>query len=139
MGQDAAAPEDELLIRAVAERRDPDALARLYDLYGGLAYGVMLRMLGDRGLAEEATQEAFFNVWRNAARYTAGKGSVRTWLMSIVHHQGIDRLRRQRARQRLEDATQVTEDSAQGGDVWTEVSANLERQGIAAALRALPA
>src|SRR6185312_16240222 len=107
------------------------ALARLYDQYGGLAYGVTLRMLRDPGTAEEVVQEAFFNVWRNAGRYTAERGSVRTWVMSIVHNQAIDRLRRLRVKQRLDTSAELTEESGQTADVWTEVAANLERRSIA--------
>jgi RNA polymerase sigma-70 factor, ECF subfamily len=138
MADEPSGQDDVELMAAIVRSRDPDALARLYDLYGGLAYGVTLHMLADPGAAEEALQESFFNVWRNAARYTPGKGSVRTWVMSIVHHQAIDRLRRLRSKQRLEAPVELTEDSSQRPDVWGEVVANIERQRIAHALSALP-
>jgi RNA polymerase sigma-70 factor, ECF subfamily len=125
MADEPSGQDDVELMAAIVRSRDPDALARLYDLYGGLAYGVTLHMLADPGAAEEAVQESFFNVWRNAARYTPGKGSVRTWVMSIVHHQAIDRLRRLRSKQRLEAPVELTEDSSQRPDVWGEVVANM--------------
>ncbi|MDE3074453.1 MAG: sigma-70 family RNA polymerase sigma factor [Chloroflexota bacterium] len=137
MTDEPAVPDDAQLIAAIAQRRDPDALARLYDLYGGLAYGLALRILVDPGAAEEAVQEGFFNVWRNASQYTADRGSVRGWVASIVHHQAIDRLRRLRSR-RLDASLELTEESGQRPDVWGEVVASLERQSIDRALSALP-
>ena len=126
------------LLAAVAGRRDPDALAKLYDQYGGLAFGFTLRMLADPGAAEEVVQEAFFNVWRNAPSYDGRRGSVRNWILSIVHHQAIDRMRRLRTRQRLDSQQELTEDALQRPDVWGEVSAVLDRQLISQALRTLP-
>ncbi len=139
MSQVAGAEDrDTNLVLAVAERRDPDALARLYDLYGGIAYGLTLRMIADPGMAEEVVQEAFFNVWRNAASYSEDRGSVRTWLLSIVHNLGIDKLRRLKSKQRLDSQIEVPEDALQRPDVWNEVEADLERQRISQALLALP-
>lgn len=140
MGEAGAAGEDVdgQALSAVAIGRDPDALAALYDRYGGLAYGVTLRMVGDPGAAEEVVQEAFFNVWRNAASYSQQRGSVRNWVLSIVHNQAIDKLRRVRSKQRLDTQLELAEDSMQRPDVWGEVSAELERQRISAALKVLP-
>ena len=47
-------------------------------------------------LAEDVVQDAFLGAWRNAARYVEGRGSVKTWLLSIVHHRAIDAVRRRR-------------------------------------------
>jgi RNA polymerase sigma-70 factor, ECF subfamily len=126
------------LLLAVAGQRDPDALARLYDQYGGMAYGLSLRMVGDSGAAEEVVQEAFFSVWRNAGSYNKERGSVRNWILSIVHNQAIDRLRRLRSKQRLDTRMELAEDAMQRPDVWGEVSAALERQRISQALSVLP-
>jgi RNA polymerase sigma-70 factor (ECF subfamily) len=131
--------EDERqLVVAIAERRDPDALAKLYDQFGGMAYGLTIRMVNDPGAAEEVVQEAFFNVWRNARSYDASKGSVRNWVLSIVHNQAIDKLRRQRSKQRLDSQIELAEDALQRPDVWGEVSSVLERQRINQALQTLP-
>ncbi len=133
-----AAAEDLRLLTAIGQQRDPDALARLYDQYGGMAYGLALRMVADPGLAEEVVQEAYFNVWRNAPSYNEDKGSVRNWIMSIVHNQAIDRLRRVRSKQRLDTTMELADDALQRPDVWGEVAVVLERQRIDAALRELP-
>jgi RNA polymerase sigma-70 factor, ECF subfamily len=86
------ANQEEDLVAAMAAG-DAAALDRLYTLYAPLALGLAVRMLGDRRSAEEAVQDAFLQVWRHAGSYTAERGSLRTWLMSIVRRRCIDRLR----------------------------------------------
>lgn len=73
--------------------RDPEAFAVLYDRHGGVAYSLAYRIVGERGAAEDVTQEAFISVWRSGARYDRAKGSVRSWMLSIVRNRGIDALR----------------------------------------------
>ena len=73
-----------------------DALQDLYDRYRTMAYSIALRITSDATLAEDVVQDAFLGAWRNAARYELGRGSVRTWLLSIVHHRAIDAVRRRR-------------------------------------------
>ncbi len=132
-------PADAALLGAVADRRDPDALAKLYDAYGGIAYGLTMRIVGDPGAAEESVQEAFFNVWRNAPSYRQDRGSVRTWILSVVHNQAIDKLRRLRSKQWRDQELDAAADRLEGPDVSGEVLADLERQRISEALRTLPA
>jgi RNA polymerase sigma factor (sigma-70 family) len=73
-----------------------DALEDLYDRYKTMAYSIAYRITNDATLAEDVVQDAFLGVWRNAARYIEGRGSVKTWLLSIVHHRAIDAIRRRR-------------------------------------------
>ena len=70
---------------------DRTAVAELYGLVGGRLYGVAQRILRDPGLAEDAVQEAFLKVWRNAHRFDAAKGTASTWLSVIVRRVAIDR------------------------------------------------
>lgn len=81
-------------LMTLVERRDADAFAVLYDRHGGAAYSLAHRIVGSRGLAEDVTQEAFLSVWRSGARFDAGRGSVRSWTLSIVRNRAIDALRR---------------------------------------------
>jgi RNA polymerase sigma-70 factor (ECF subfamily) len=83
---------DEQLLEALG-RRDLNALEALYDRYNKVAYSLAYRITGDRGTAEDVVQDAFLSVWRQAASFRRDRGAVRTWLMSIVHHRSIDRLR----------------------------------------------
>jgi RNA polymerase sigma-70 factor (ECF subfamily) len=73
--------------------KDPEAFEVLYDRHGGAAYSLAYRIVGDRAAAEEVTQEAFISVWRSGARFDAARGSVRSWLLSVVRNRAIDFLR----------------------------------------------
>lgn len=73
--------------------KDPEAFAVFYDRHGGVAYSLAYRIVGERGAAEDVTQEAFISVWRSGARYDRAKGSVRSWMLSIVRNRAIDALR----------------------------------------------
>lgn len=83
---------DEELMPLVG-RKDPEAFEVLFDRHGGAAYSLAYRVVGDRAAAEEVTQEAFISVWRSGARFDAARGSVRSWLLSIVRNRAIDFLR----------------------------------------------
>jgi RNA polymerase sigma-70 factor (ECF subfamily) len=97
---------DEDLIPRMA-RGDAQAFEVLYERHGTAAYSLAYRMVGSRGLAEDVVQEAFLAVWRSGARYERLRGSVRTWLLGIVHHRAIDALRRATVhdRRRADDET----------------------------------
>jgi RNA polymerase sigma-70 factor, ECF subfamily len=73
--------------------KDPEAFEVLYDRHGGAAYSLAYRIVGNRAAAEEVTQEAFISVWRSGARFDAARGSVRSWLLSVVRNRAIDFLR----------------------------------------------
>jgi RNA polymerase sigma-70 factor (ECF subfamily) len=81
-------------LMTLVERRDADAFAVLYDRHGGAAYSLAHRIVGNPGLAEDVTQEAFLSVWRSGARFDAARGSVRSWTLGIVRNRAIDALRR---------------------------------------------
>ena len=83
--------------RAVA-RSDDAALAELYDRYGRSAYGLALRVLRDRALAQDAVQEGFLAVWRNAAKFEAERAKPSTWILTLVHRRAVDLVRREQRR-----------------------------------------
>jgi RNA polymerase sigma-70 factor, ECF subfamily len=84
---------DEDLLTLVDEK-DPDAFEVFYDRHSGAAYSLAHRIVGEPGLAEDVTQEAFLSMWRSSARYDAARGSVRAWALGIVRNRAIDALRR---------------------------------------------
>ncbi|HEX2171604.1 MAG TPA: sigma-70 family RNA polymerase sigma factor, partial [Dehalococcoidia bacterium] len=88
---------DEDLLRGIAAGR-AEALASFYDRYARSAYGLALRLVGSPEGAEEVVQEAFWRVWRGAGGFDPSRSKPATWLLSIVHHQAIDQLRRRRRR-----------------------------------------
>jgi len=82
----------------LVERKDPAAFEIVYDRHGGAAYSLAYRIVGDRLVAEDVTQEAFLSVWRSGARFDRARGSVRTWLLGVVRNRAIDVLRREAGR-----------------------------------------
>ena len=115
-----------------------DALAELYDRYRTMAYSIALRVTGDATLAEDVLQEAFLGAWRHAGRYVADKGSVKTWLLAIVHHRAIDAVRRRRPSTALPEREDAPPPALTIPDLWGEVSANLDAATVRAALAELP-
>ena len=114
-----------------------DALEDLYDRYKTMAYSIAYRITNDTTLAEDVVQEAFLGVWRNAARYVEGRGSVKTWLLSIVHHRAIDAVRRRRPTTELPDVELPPPDALTLPDVWAEVAVGLDAATVRGALAAL--
>ena len=114
-----------------------DALQDLYDTYRTMAYSIALRITADASLAEDVVQDAFLGAWRNAARYAEGKGSVKTWLLSIVHHRAVDAVRRRRPTSELPEPETTPPASLTLPDIWPEVAGNLDRAAIAVALGTL--
>jgi RNA polymerase sigma-70 factor (ECF subfamily) len=90
---DIATLADEEMMHLVQDG-DPRAFELLYDRHGGASFSLAYRMVGDRVNAEDISQEAFLSIWRSRARYQPDRGSVRTWVLGIVHHRAIDALRR---------------------------------------------
>ncbi len=88
---------------------DQGAFALVYDQLAASVYGVARRVLRDPAQAEEVTQEVFTEIWRQATRFDAGRGSVRTWAVTIAHRRAVDRVRSEQAR-RDRQARQATLD-----------------------------
>jgi RNA polymerase sigma-70 factor (ECF subfamily) len=83
---------------------DEDALARLYDSTNRIVYGLALRILGEPSSSEEVTMEVYLQVWRTAESYDPQRGTVSSWLVTLVRSRAIDCLRRRKARRAgLED------------------------------------
>jgi RNA polymerase sigma-70 factor (ECF subfamily) len=110
------------------------ALEELYDRYKTMAYSIAYRITNDATLAEDVVQDAFLGAWRNAARYVEGRGSVKTWLLSIVHHRAIDAIRRRRPTSELPEIDAGLPDALTLPDVWGEVSAGLDAEAVRQAL-----
>jgi len=87
-------------------RREPAALAQLYDRYGDAVYALALRMTRDAGAAEEISLDAFMQLWQQADRFNAHHGSLQSWLFTMVRNRAIDRMRAAQAAKRtfVEDA-----------------------------------
>ncbi len=92
--------EDRTVLDAV-RRGDQSSLEELYRRHSPRLYALLLRMLRETADAEEVLQEAFIDAWRRAAEYSASRGSVEAWLITIARSRAIDRIRNRGARLRL--------------------------------------
>lgn len=129
---------DEALVALVA-RGDEGALAELYDRVGRIAYGLALRVLRDERYAEDAVQEAFLQVWRNAATFRAERAKASTWILTLVHRRAVDLVRREDRRQ----TDPLTDDALAGQSPESEQPEEaawlrFERERVQTALKQLP-
>jgi RNA polymerase sigma-70 factor (ECF subfamily) len=131
------ADSDDALLDAI-RRRDEGAIAALYDRYGRLAFGLAYRVVGERNAAEDVVQEAFLSIWRRATSFETTRGSVRTWVLSIVHHRAIDRLRGTSGRTRQDAPIDDFERILAIDDPWREVSQVIQRETLQKAIATLP-
>jgi RNA polymerase sigma-70 factor, ECF subfamily len=129
---------DEEVMQLVGEG-DPRAFELVYDRHGGAAFSLAYRMVGQRVVAEEIVQEAFLSIWRSRMRYDAARGSVRTWVLGIVHNRGVDALRRGAVHDRRREITEGVEDRQEAPE-RTDVEAvrRDEARSVRNALEALP-
>ncbi len=134
MPRDLAHLSDEAVVALVA-RSDETALGELYDRYGRVAYGLCVRMLRDRSLAEDAVQEGFLAVWRSAPRFVPERAKASTWILTLVHRRAVDVVRREERRRTepLEAAPDLAEGSAEEA-----ASLRFDRQRVQTALATLP-
>ncbi len=74
------------------QRRDASAMAELYDRYGRLVYGMILRIVQDTGIAEDLVQESFLRVWNRVQGFDAERGGLGPWLLAVARNRAIDYL-----------------------------------------------
>jgi len=128
---------DEDLISLV-EAADAEAFATLYDRHSRAAFSLAYRMMGERQAAEDLAQDAFLKVWRGASSYRAERGSVRTWILSIVHNRGIDQIRSQASRRRTQEKIEASAPRSQPSEAFAETLRNSQRDQVREALNTLP-
>jgi RNA polymerase sigma factor (sigma-70 family) len=98
--------DDHDLLTACAEG-DEQALGSLYDRFGKVAYRLALGVVRDAALAEDAVQEAFLAVWRQAASFDRSRGKPSTWILTLVHRRAVDLVRSQARFNALPDQLEV--------------------------------
>jgi RNA polymerase sigma-70 factor (ECF subfamily) len=129
---------DEDLMQLVTENDDA-AFAILYERHANVAFSLAFRMCGKRQIAEEVVQEAFLSAWRSGARYDRTRGSVRTWVLGIVHNRAIDALRRGVVRDRGRVGDEGIEERLEAPErTEEEVGRRDEAREIRLALQGLP-
>lgn len=103
---------DELLpLLSATAQGNKQAFAKLYNTTSGKLFAISLKMLSNRAHAEEALQDAFVKIWHNASEYQVAKGTVISWMISIVRYRSLDSLRYHKVRkaQSLDDDTLANE------------------------------
>jgi RNA polymerase sigma-70 factor, ECF subfamily len=130
---------DEELMSLVA-KGEARAFETIYERHCGAAFSLAYRMCGSRSLAEDVAQEAFLSIWRAGGRYDRARGSVRTWVLGIVHNRAIDALRRTVVHERRRASDEGIEERFEARE-RTEVEAarREEAETIRGMLDALPA
>ena len=120
-------------------RGDPRAFEAVYERHSGAAFSLAYRMVGRGNVAEDVVQEAFLSIWRSGARYERARGSVRTWVLGIVHHRAIDQLRRSSVHSKRRASDEGIEDRIESGErTDVEVARRDEAQAIRTAMESLP-
>jgi RNA polymerase sigma-70 factor, ECF subfamily len=129
---------DEEMMQLV-QAGDPRAFELLYDRHGGAAFSLAYRMVGNRTSAEDITQEAFLSIWRSRLRYDQARGSVRTWVLGIVHNRAIDGLRRSVVHDRRRETIEDMEERFEARDrTDVEAARREEARSVRSALDTLP-
>jgi RNA polymerase sigma-70 factor (ECF subfamily) len=130
---------DEDLMQLV-QRQDPRAFEVVYERHAGAAFSLAYRMVGRGNVAEDVVQEAFLSLWRSGARYERARGSVRTWVLGIVHHRAIDQLRRASVHSKRRASDEGIEERFESGErTDNEVARRQEAAAVRSAIDSLPA
>src|SRR5690242_14281887 len=125
---------DEALL-ALCSRADDSALGELYDRFGRVAFGLAVRIVRDRSLAEDAVQEAFLAVWRSADRFSPARAKPSTWILTLVHRRAVDLVRKEERRR----ADPIDDFAHPAGEATDEEAAlRSKRRAVQEALRRLP-
>ena len=136
--EDARAEDDQLIERVLAGERG--AFETLYDRYSATVFGVALKILGDREVAEDAVQEIFWRAWRRLASFDRSRAFA-PWLFGITHNYCIDELRRRRVRPQPvyeDDDHPILSDIPDEADVGEAAILAEQRQSVRDALDQLP-
>ena len=128
-------------LMARLQTQDEEAFRGLFSRYAPTAKALALRVVRQQHLAEEIVQEAFMAVWRNPGAYEEQRGSVKTWLMGMVHHRAVDAVRReesQRRRAETEASMTAAETIDHAEDIVDQLGAPQEEAAVRSALGGLP-
>lgn len=121
-------------------RREPEAFAAFYDRHAPMVFALLYRLLGDRAEAEDALQDSFWQVWRQAGAYDSSRGSPVAWLVLISRSRGLDRLRqvRQRFRRDGGPVEELQDRLSAGADAEAEVMTREVQRTVQRTLSGLP-
>ena len=128
---------DEDLISLVGDG-DAEAFALLYDRHSRAAYSLAYRLMNGRQAAEDLLQDSFIKVWCSAGGYRVGRGSVRTWILSIVRNRAIDQFRSDASRRRTRDEVEASTPTSYPSEAFAETWRNTQQEQMREVLKMLP-
>jgi len=138
MPQDLRDLADEDLMQLVRRGRAP-AFEVMYERHASAAFSLAYRIVGTRNGAEDVSQEAFLSIWRSGARYDRSRGSVRTWVLGIVHHRAIDHLRRSAVHDKRRASDEGMEERFEARErTDVEIARREEAETVRGAMGSLP-
>ncbi|HWC99839.1 MAG TPA: sigma-70 family RNA polymerase sigma factor [Candidatus Sulfopaludibacter sp.] len=133
----AADGDPDLVLRL--QRRDPQALAELYDRYGRIVFSLILRVVRDAATAEDLVQETFLRVWNRVHGFDAEKGAIAPWLLAVARNRAIDYLRSVAGRERNAMEFEETDHPALYVDMEQDILTSDKARVIKGALQKLNA
>lgn len=127
-------PDSLLALVATGDQR---AFASLYDLMAARVLGLTRRVLRDQAQSEEVAQEIFLEIWQNATKFDAGKGSATTWIMTMTHRRAVDRVRAAQASRDRDTRIGIRDYAADYDNVSESVEVKLEHERVEKAMARL--
>ena len=125
---------------ALVQEHEAQAFEVLFDRHADAAFSLAYRMCGRRSMAEDVVQESFLSLWRRGASYDPTRGSVRSWVLSVVHNRAIDAFRRETVRTSRDVGDEgVAERVAASERTEAEVERRDEARHVRSVLGELPA
>lgn len=124
------------LLRQVGQG-DNAAFAQLYDVTAPRVNGLVSRVLVDRAMSEEVTQEVFLDIWRTSPRFDPGRGSALSWLFTIAHRKAVDRVRSTEAARHRDTAYVATQNEPEYDSTAEQVDGSMRADLVRAAIAQL--
>lgn len=131
-------PDDALLAQRIRSG-DRDALGELYDRYASVALATALRVVANREQAEDLVHDGFVAVWQKIDRFDPMRGSLRSWLLTVVRNRAIDRLRSAHSSIAIEVADEQSLLRTSPNPTWEAAIARRSATELRSALDGLPA
>ena len=92
-------PDDRDIVHLIRQDNN-EGVKLLYHKYSSMVFGVVLKIVKSRPIAEQILQDTYVRVWQNIEQYSPAKGRFVTWVLNIARHRAIDELRSRRFKQR---------------------------------------
>lgn len=135
---DSEALHDDGLLAQRIRSGDRVALGEVYDRHASVAMAVALRVVADREQAEDLVHDAFVAIWQKIDRFDPARGSLRSWIVTIVRNRAIDRLRGTRPSIEIGEADERSLLRSGPNPTWDDVLAQLGAEQLRTALDRLP-